>query len=100
MVFVVKDIIVIFRKNEIILILISFKPYFSHPEKSIPVHKSSLTLRRHCNSGHWATWVWIYSTEPQGNTCICLDTLTSIRMVLPTQTSNIVKYSNIGATQI
>ena len=34
-VFVVKDIIVIFRKIKIILILISFKRYFSHPEKSI-----------------------------------------------------------------
>ena len=32
---VVKDIIVIFRKNETILILISLKCYFSHPEKSI-----------------------------------------------------------------
>ena len=35
MVLVVKDIIVIFKKNEIILVLISFKRYFSHPEKSI-----------------------------------------------------------------
>ena len=35
MVFVVKDIIVIFRKIKTILILISFKYYFSHPEKSI-----------------------------------------------------------------
>ena len=35
MVFVVKDIIVIFRKIKTILILISFKRYFSHPEKSI-----------------------------------------------------------------
>ena len=34
-VLVVKDSIVIFRKNETILILISFKRYFSHPEKSI-----------------------------------------------------------------
>ena len=34
-VFVVKDIIVIFRKIKTILILISFKRYFSHPEKSI-----------------------------------------------------------------
>ena len=32
-VFVVKDIIVIFRKIKTILILISFKRYFSHPEK-------------------------------------------------------------------
>ena len=32
MVLVVKDIIVIFRKNETILILISLKRYFSHPE--------------------------------------------------------------------
>ena len=31
----VNDIIVIYRKNEIILILISLKRYFSHPEKSI-----------------------------------------------------------------
>ena len=31
----VKDIILIFRKIETILILISFKPYFLHPEKSI-----------------------------------------------------------------
>ena len=51
MVFVVKDIIVIFRKIKTILILISFKRYFSHPEKSILTFKSSLTLRRHCNSG-------------------------------------------------
>ena len=29
------DIIVIFRKIKTILILISFKRYFSHPEKSI-----------------------------------------------------------------
>ena len=45
----VKDINVIFRKNETILILISAKRYFSHPEKS--TLKSYLTLRRHCNSG-------------------------------------------------
>ena len=32
---VVKDIIVFFSKNESILILIIFKRYFSHPEKSI-----------------------------------------------------------------
>ena len=31
---VVKDIIVIYRKNEIILILINVKRYFSHLEKS------------------------------------------------------------------
>ena len=35
MVFVVKDIIVIFRKIKTILILMSFKSYLSHPEKSI-----------------------------------------------------------------
>ena len=35
MVFVVKDIIVIFRKIKTILILISFICYFSHPKKSI-----------------------------------------------------------------
>ena len=35
MVFVVEVIIVIFRKNKTILFLISFKRYFSHPEKSI-----------------------------------------------------------------
>ena len=35
MLLVVKDIIVIFRKNETILILINLKRYFSHPEKSI-----------------------------------------------------------------
>ena len=35
MAFVVKDIIEIFRKIKTILILISFKRYFSHPEKSI-----------------------------------------------------------------
>ena len=35
MVFVVKDIIVIFTKIETILILISLKRYSSHPEKSI-----------------------------------------------------------------
>ena len=46
--FVVKVISVIFRKIKTILILISFKRYFAHPEKSIL--KSSLTLRRHCNS--------------------------------------------------
>ena len=40
----VKDIIVIFRKIKTILILISNKRYFSHPEKSIL--KSSITLRR------------------------------------------------------
>ena len=34
-VLVVKDIIVNYRKNETILILISLKRYFSHPEKSI-----------------------------------------------------------------
>ena len=34
-VFVVKDVIVIFRKIKTIFILISFKRYFSHPEKSI-----------------------------------------------------------------
>ena len=33
MVFVVKDIIVSLRKVKTILILISFKRYFSHPEK-------------------------------------------------------------------
>ena len=49
MVLMVKDIIMIFRKIKTIMILISLKPYFSHPEKSIL--KSSLTLRRHCNSG-------------------------------------------------
>ena len=31
----IKDIIVIFRKIKTILILISFKLFFSHPEKSI-----------------------------------------------------------------
>ena len=35
MVLVVKDIIVIFSKNETILILISLKRYFLDPEKSI-----------------------------------------------------------------
>ena len=35
MVFVVKDINVIFRKIKTILNLINFKRYFSHPEKSI-----------------------------------------------------------------
>ena len=34
-VFVVKDTIVIFRQSKIILIFISFKRYFSHPEISI-----------------------------------------------------------------
>ena len=34
-VLVVKDIIVIHRKNGTILILISLKRYFSHPEKSV-----------------------------------------------------------------
>ena len=34
-VFVVKDINVIFRKVKTILISISFKRYFSYPEKSI-----------------------------------------------------------------
>ena len=34
MVFVVENIIVIFRKIKTILISISFKRYFSHPEKS------------------------------------------------------------------
>ena len=34
-VLVVNDIIVIYRKNETILILISLKRYFPHPEKSI-----------------------------------------------------------------
>ena len=53
MVFVVKDIIVIFRKIKTILILIRFKRNFSDPEKSLL--KSSLTLRRHCNSGPWYT---------------------------------------------
>ena len=48
---VVKGIIVIYRKNETILILVSLKRYFSHPDQSIL--KSSLTLRRHCNSGPW-----------------------------------------------
>ena len=40
-VFVIKDIIVIFRKIKTILILISFKLYFSHPEK--PILNLSLT---------------------------------------------------------
>ena len=35
MVFVVKDIIVIFKNIKTILILISFKRYFSRPEESI-----------------------------------------------------------------
>ena len=34
-VFVVKDIIVIFRKIKTILIVIRFNRYFLHPEKSI-----------------------------------------------------------------
>ena len=34
-VFLGKDIIVIFRKIKTIFILISFKYYYSHPEKSI-----------------------------------------------------------------
>ena len=51
MVFVDKDITVIFRKIKTILILISLKRYFSHPEKSILNFMPSLTLRRHCNSG-------------------------------------------------
>ena len=41
----VKDIIVIYRKSETILILISLKRYFSHLETSI----LNLSLR-HCNS--------------------------------------------------
>ena len=41
----VKDIIVVYRKNETILILISLKRYFSHLEKTI----LNLSLR-HCNS--------------------------------------------------
>ena len=53
MVLVVKDIIVIFRKIKTILNVISFKRYFSHLEKSILNFKSTLTLRRHCNSGPW-----------------------------------------------
>ena len=32
---IIKDIIVIYSKNESILILISSKRYFSHPKKSI-----------------------------------------------------------------
>ena len=51
MVFVVKDVVVIFGKIKLILILISFKRYFSHPEYSLLNFKSSFTLRRHCNSG-------------------------------------------------
>ena len=51
MVFVAKDIFVIFRKIKAILILVSFKRHFSQSEKS--VLKSSLTLRRHCNSRPW-----------------------------------------------
>ena len=35
-VFVVKNITVVFRKNETILIVISLKLYYSHPEKAIP----------------------------------------------------------------
>ena len=53
MIFVGKNINLIFRKIKTILILISFKCFFSHPEKSIL--KSSLTLRRHCNSGPCST---------------------------------------------
>ena len=64
MVFVVKDIIVS-SENKTILISISFKRYFSHPEKS--KLKSSLTLRRHCNSGPWPrvykTFFVLNSTE-------------------------------------
>ena len=43
----VKDIIVIYRKSDTILILISLERYFSHPEHSI-LNLFSLTLRRHC----------------------------------------------------
>ena len=35
MIRVIIDIIMIYRKNETIFILISLKRYFSHPEKSI-----------------------------------------------------------------
>ena len=49
-VFVVKDIIVIFRKIKTILILISFKHYFSHPEKSI-LKVVFLNSKEACNSG-------------------------------------------------
>ena len=47
MAIVVKDIIVVFRKNGTILILISFTRYFSHPEKptlnlSLPYIKEAL----------------------------------------------------------
>ena len=60
MVFEVKDIIVIFRKIKTFLILISFKRYFSDPEKS-----SSLILRRHCNSGaRAAIFLAVTSTGP------------------------------------
>ena len=51
MVLVVKDIIVIFRKNETILILISLKRYFSHPEKS--KLKPFFTLVQKSEMGHW-----------------------------------------------
>ena len=66
-IFVVKDIIMIFRKIKTILILISFKRYFSHPEKSLLNFKSSFTQWRHCNSGHWTLNIinnYFFSTNP------------------------------------
>ena len=57
MVFVVKDTIEIFIKNETMLILISLKRYFSHLEKSLLNFRSFLTLRRHCNSGLLSTMI-------------------------------------------
>ena len=47
MVFVVKDIILYFRKIKTILILISYKRFFSHPEKL----RLNLTRMSYCNSG-------------------------------------------------
>ena len=44
MVLVVKDIIVVFGRNETILILMSLIRYFSHPEKSILKETKSATM--------------------------------------------------------
>ena len=49
----VKDVIVIYKENETVLILIRLKHYFSHPEKLKTLLKSSLTLRRYRNCGPW-----------------------------------------------
>ena len=71
MVFVVKDIIVIFRNIKTILILISFKRYFSHPKNQyLTFLNSKETLQFRALDPILYIVVKMYCTLYRGCTCV------------------------------